>query len=145
MSDRELRVLLMGYLDGELDAGDRARVERALQEDPDLRREYEEMRRLKELTAGLGADGPADAELQRFWAGVYNRLERHTAWLLLLAGCAGMTAAGAYLFFTHPSAHWSVKAAGACGLLGSLLMLWSVWRERARVLPHDRYHREVHR
>jgi len=141
----DLRVLLMGYVDGELDADDRARVERALETDAELRREYEEMRKLKELTAGVAVDGRTDAELQVFWTGVYNRMERHTAWVLLLIGFAGLVAAGAYLFFTHTSTHWSIKLAGACGLVGTLLMLWSVWRERCRVLPHDRYHREVQR
>ena len=145
MSDPDLRVLLMGYLDGELEAADRTRVERALASDPDLKREYEEMRKLKELTAGFAVDERSDAELEMFWTGVYNRMERHTAWMLLLFGFTGVVAAGAYLFFTHPWPHWSVKLAGACGLVGTLLLLWSVWRERCRVLPHDRYHREVHR
>jgi anti-sigma factor RsiW len=141
----DLRALLMGYLDGELDAAGRARVEDAMRADPGLRREYEEMRKLKELTAGLAPDARSDAELEVFWAGVYNRLERHTAWALLLTGFAGVVAAGAYLVFTHPWPHVSVKVAGACGLLGALLMLVSVWRERRRLLPHDRYHREVRR
>ena len=141
----ELHVLLMGYLDGELDAAARARVEAALAADPALQGEFEEMRRLKELTTGLGVDGRSDAELDVFWGGVYNQLERHTAWVLLVLGFAGIVAAGSYLFFTHPDTHWSIKAAAAAGMSGTLLLLWSVWRERRQVLPHDRYSKEVHR
>ncbi|MHC4971954.1 MAG: anti-sigma factor family protein [Planctomycetota bacterium] len=145
MSETELYVLLMGYLDDELDETGRARVEAALATDPALQRELQEMRRLKEMTHGLALDVRTDAELDAFWSDVYNRLERHTAWILLLLGFVGVVAAVGYLFFTHPGTHWSIKAAAACGLAGSLLLLWSVWRERRRVLPHDRYSREVHR
>jgi len=139
----EIRILLTGYADGELGPEDRARVEEALARDPELRRELAELRRWKE--ALLGADAVTDGELEAFWGAVYNRLERRTAWLLLLAGVTGVVGAGCYLFFTHEWAHWSVKLAGGSGLLGTLLLLWSVWREKRRALVHDRYAREVRR
>ncbi len=34
--------------------------------------------------------GLTDAELEAFWGTVYNRLERRAAWILLLAGTAGV-------------------------------------------------------
>ncbi len=139
----EIRILLSGYADGELGPEDRARVEEALARDPELRRELAEMRRWKEALFGM--DAVTDAELEAFWGAVYNRLERRAAWILLLAGSTGVVGAGCYLFFTHEWAHWSVKLAGASGLLGTLLLLWSVWRERRRSLVHDRYAREVRR
>jgi hypothetical protein len=139
----EIRILLTGYADGELDAALRARVEEALAKDPELRRELAELRMLKEAT--LGVDARTDAEIDAFWGAVYNRLERRAAWVLLLAGTAGVVGAGCYLFFTHTSAHWSVKLAGASGLFGTVLMLSSVWRERRKALRHDRYAREVRR
>ena len=145
MSDSDPYVLLMGYLDGELDEAERVRVGAALDADPALRRELDEMRRLKDMTHTLGIDSRKDAELDTFWNDVYNRLERSTAWVLMLAGFLGVVAAGSYLFFTHPATHWSIKLAAGCGVAGSLLLLWSVWRERRRVLAHDRYSREVHR
>jgi anti-sigma factor RsiW len=145
MSDPEIQILLMGYVDGELDDAQRARVEHALADDAELRRELEEMRRLKDLTRAVRPDAESDEELSRFWGDVYNRLERNTAWMLLLFGFSGIIAAGCYLFFTHPWPHWSIKVAGACGAVGTFLLLWSLWRERRRVLPHDRYSREVHR
>jgi len=145
MADPELNHLLMGYLDGELDEAERRRVDAALEKDAALRRTFEEMRRLQEPLSGVGVDSRSDTELEAFWGGVYNRLERNTAWLLLLLGFSGVLAAGAYLFFTHPWPHWSVKLAAACGLAGTALLLWSVWRERRRLLPLDRYSKEVRR
>jgi anti-sigma factor RsiW len=145
MTAEELRILLTGYLDGELDAEQRARVEAALAEDPELRSELEEMRQLKNLTTGIGIDARADADLRRFWNDVYNRLERHTAWILLLGGVLMLVAAALFFFFRSPETPGVLKASVACAAVGVLLMLWSVWRERRKVLPHDRYSREVHR
>jgi anti-sigma factor RsiW len=145
MTDEELRILLSGYLDGELDEEQSARVEAALARDPELRREAEELRQLKELTAAAGIDARADAELDAFWNDVYNRLERHTAWVLLLGGVLVLVAATLFFFFESPETPWVLKVSVACAGVGALLMLWSVWRERRKVLPHDRYSREVHR
>lgn len=139
----EIRILLTGYADNELGPEDRARVEAELARDPELRRELAELRRMKE--ALLGVDAVTDGEVEAFWGTIYNRLERRAAWILLLAGTTGVVGAGCYLFFTHAWAHWSVKLAGASGLLGTLLLVWSVWRERSRALRHDRYAREVRR
>ena len=140
----ELNVLLMGYLDGELSEADRVRVEEALAKDPELKQECEEMRRLKEITAGIGLDEKTDADVQVFWDDVYNRLERHTAWVLLLIGSTGLLLAACWILFAS-DAHWTVKSAFGTAGIGATLLLWSVWRERMRMMPHDRYHREVHR
>lgn len=142
MTEQELEILLSGYLDGELDDAQRARVEAALAADPALRRELEEMRR---VAAALGADERTEAELAAFWNDVYNRLERHVAWVLLLGGFLLLAGVVLFLFFRSPQAPWALKASVACAGVGALLMLWSVWRERRRVLPFDRYSREVHR
>lgn len=141
----EMRALLTGYADGELGEEDRVRVEAALAADPALRAELEETRRLREMMRGLGADAKTEAELSAFWGSVYNRMERHVAWLLLLSGFLCLAGSATVLLFTSPRTPWAVKAGAATAGLGALLLLWSVWRERWRVLRHDRYHREVHR
>jgi len=145
MSEHELEILLMGYVDGELDDDDRRRIEDALASDPALQAELEEMRRLKNLTADLGIDEKTDAELKTFWGSIYNRLERHTGWALLLAGVLGLTSLGFFVFMESKATHWSVKALVGCMGLGALILLWSVLRERLHILPHDRYSREIHR
>ena len=145
MSEQELEILLMGYVDGELDERDRRRVEEALANDPALQAELDGMRRLKDLTADLGIDEKTDVELKAFWGSVYNRLERHIGWMLLLAGVLGLTALGLFLFLESETTHWVVKALTGCMGLGALILLWSVWRERAVVMPHDRYTKEIHR
>ena len=145
MSENELEVLLMGYVDGELDEKDRRRVEEAIASDPQLQAELRDMRRLKDLTADLGIDDKTDAELKTFWGSVYNRMERRVGWMLLLAGVLGLTAIALILFLESDETHWVVKVLTGCMGLGALTLLWSVWRERRLVLPHDRYSKEIHR
>ena len=145
MSEQDLRILLTGYLDDELDEANRKKIEAALETDATLKAELDAMRQFNEMMSGLGVDAEMDVELDAFWNEVYNRTERRTAWILLLVGFVGVLATVWYLFFTDPDMHWAIKVTAGCGLLGSLLLLWSVWRERQRVKPHDRYSREVHR
>ena len=140
-----MEILLMGYVDGELDENDLRRVEAALASDPALQAELAGMRRLKDLTADLGFDEKTDAELKAFWGSVYNRMERHIGWMLLLAGVLGLTAVCLFLFLDSDETHWIVKVLAGCMGLGALILLWSVWRERALVMPHDRYSKEIHR
>jgi len=144
-ADEELRVLLMAWADGELAPKDVARVEEAVAADPALARELAELRALKALTARAGLDERPDAELDAFWSDVYNRLERRLAGTLLAAGALIVVLVAAWLFFARPSTPLPIKIGVACAGLGALVLLWSVWRERARVLPFDRYSREVNR
>ena len=65
--------------------------------------------------------------------------------MLLLVGCTILFLAGVVLFLMDADVHWSFKVASACAGIGMFALLWSVWRERRAVLPHDRYTNEVHR
>ena len=145
MSEQEFEILLMGYVDGELDDEQRARFEAALAGDPSLQAELEEMRRLKDLTADLGIDEKSDKELKRFWGSIYTKMERHTGWALLLAGVLGLTSLALVVFLDSDTTHWSVKVLVCCMALGALILLWSVFRERLHIMPHDRYSKEIHR
>jgi len=143
MSEPDLHVLLMGYLDGELGPEERRRIEEALSADAALRAELAEMRAFARLMGGLGVDEKSDAALNLFWGGVYNRLERRTGWFLLLGGLFGLLALLAALFFASATTPLGVKVAVAALGLGSSVLLGSVWREQARAARHDRYSREI--
>ena len=145
MSEAELEILLMGYLDGELDDEQRSKVEAALREDENLRRELAEMTQLKRLTKAVSSDDEMDSEIGRFWGAVYNRTERHIAWVLLLAGVLILMSGVLLLFFKNGDFPLGLRISGGCALAGFLLLFCSVLRERMRTLRHDRYSREVHR
>ncbi len=85
--------LLSAYVDGELEAGDVARIEAHLAENEQTRREIEKLRRLKEVTGAMRLKEPPPEEWEVFWRSVYNRAERSLGWILL---CVGLVAIGAW-------------------------------------------------
>jgi protein-S-isoprenylcysteine O-methyltransferase Ste14 len=86
-----------------------------------------------------------DAAMDRFWLGVYSRLERGLAWTLVSASAAVLLGYGAYQFATEFMTDASVPTAvrfGAAGLLlGILLLLLGALRERIRALSTDPFRR----
>ena len=145
MSEAELEILLMGYLDGELDDEQRRKVAAALEEDEDLRRELAEMTQLRRLTRAASSDHDMDSEIGRFWGAIYNRTERQIAWVLLLAGLLILIAGVLLRLFRNGDVPLGLRISGGCALAGFLLLFCSVLRKRLRTMRHDRYSREVHR
>lgn len=86
-----------------------------------------------------------DAAMDRFWLGVYSRLERGLAWTLVSASAAVLLGYWAYEFATEFMADASVPMIvrfGTAGLLlGILLLLLGVIRERIRARSTDPFRR----
>jgi len=78
----EARVLLMGFLDGELDTGQRQQLEDHLAVCVDCRSEERAYRRLGELTEDAAADVGPGSDPDAVWAGIYARIERRIGWVL---------------------------------------------------------------
>ena len=83
--------------------------------------------------------------MDRFWLGVYSRLERGLAWTLVSASAAVLLGYWAYVFATEFMADASVPVIvrfGAAGLLlGILLLLLGAIRERIRARSTDPFRR----
>ncbi|MFW6198524.1 MAG: anti-sigma factor family protein [Acidobacteriota bacterium] len=144
----QVRVLLMGYLDDELDAPARRRVEDHLAVCVSCRREERSYRRLGEVTemAGSGIDtelGPDEA-----WAGIYGRIERGLGWILLSIGMVLLGGFGLWHLlqdFLLSSEEPLVLRVGVGALVaGGLVLLVSFVREKLWHDSHERY-REVQR
>ena len=86
-----------------------------------------------------------DAAMDRFWLGVYSRLERGLAWTLVSASTAVLLGYWAYVFATEFMVDASVPAIvrfGTAGLLlGILLLLLGALRERIRAHSTDPFRR----
>jgi anti-sigma factor RsiW len=139
--------LLSGYVDGELDAADVARIEAHLAlpeaESGETRREIERLRRLKQVTGALRLKEPPPEEWEAFWASVYNRTERSLGWVLLAVGAVVVGAWAvlqAVLALTHAeSLPLYVKGGVFVGAAGVLVLLVSVVRERLHRRGRTRY------
>lgn len=86
-----------------------------------------------------------DAALDRFWLGVYSRLERGFAWTLVSLSAATLLGYWAYVFATEFLVDAGVPLVlrlGTAGLLlGVLLLLLGVVRERIRAHTNDPFRR----
>ncbi len=149
MSCDEFVRMAGAYLDGELPDNERRRFEDHLAVCDACRRELAELKRLTEDLNMMRFKEPGDEELETYWSGVYNRLERGIGWILLAVGAILTLCYGAFKIIEEmirdPAISVILKV-GVCALIAGLVVLFvSLLRERLVVHKVDRYAREVER
>ena len=145
----ECNRLASAYLDGELPEDQRRRFEQHLETCDACRRILDGLRRITEDLDMIRFREPGDAELQHYWHGVYNRLERGIGWMLLSLGAILTLCYGGFRLVESlvrdPAVSWILKV-GVCALVAGLVVLFvSILRERLLLRKVDRYSREVER
>ena len=144
--DDHYRVMISGYLDGELDPEQHADLEAHLAACPPCQRELDEMRRICwGTTSAFAATDVPDAAWDDFLDNVYNRLERGTGWAVFLIGAVCLVLFGIYVFIREPWTSALVKVLFATPVAGLAILFVSVLRQRLENVRTDRYTREVHR
>jgi len=135
--------LLSAYVDGELAAGEVARLEAHLADCPECRREVDRLRSLQEVTDAMKLAEAPPEKWERFWENVYNRTERSLGWFIFTLGAVLVGGFGLYSFvqslFQESEMPLVLKIGifAVCG--GVLLLLVSVIRERVYVRKRTRY------
>jgi predicted anti-sigma-YlaC factor YlaD len=140
----QYRELMMASLDGEICPEDRATLEAHLAECPDCRRQYEELRKVSELVDEIELPRPSKEDMMKYWPGVYAKIERGAGWSLLVIGAVIWLGYGVFLFITDPTVGSLTKFLVALPIVGLLVLLISVIRERIAVGKNERY-KEVER
>lgn len=138
----DVRVLLMGFIDGELVADEARRVEDHLAVCPACRGELATYRRL-----GQAADLLAKEELfvntDLAWERIYDRIARGVGWLLLWVGITLMAGWGLWEFASEFLGDPEVPLVMRVGLgaftFGALLLLINIVRERLFRRKTERY------
>jgi anti-sigma factor RsiW len=135
----------MAYLDGEMDEEERARFEEHLGACPRCRSELEKLREVKEVTARMRFVDLEDREWDRYWSGVYNRLERGAGWVLLSLGAIVVFGYGAWAalrgLWADTSLPLFVRVGIGCALAGFVVLFVSVARQRLYSWARDPYRR----
>ena len=92
---------------------------------------------------------PSDLELQRYWGGVYNRLERGAGWILLSLGIIVLASFAAIVMVQEmlgdPELPLLMKVGVVALVIGGVTLFVSVFRERLSIKKTDKYSREVQR
>lgn len=144
----EYKRLLMAYIDEEISDGDRLRLEEHLRGCAECRAELDGFRHLKEVTDDMKFNFPEERLWATYWSGVYNRLERGVAWVLLSLGTIILVVYGIYelieLVVGDMRLPWPVKLGAVFLLAGIVALFVSTVRERIFAMKSDRY-KEVER
>jgi len=144
MACGRFKELMMASLDGEICAEERAELESHLAECAECRREFEELTRVSELVGEIELPRPSQEDMMKYWPSVYAKIERGAGWGLVILGALVWVAYGVYLFLTDPGTDVLVKLLIALPVVGVLMLLVSVIRERVHMSKTERY-KEVER
>ena len=139
-------MLLGKALEGALDEAEKREFEVLLERRPELREEFHSIKAVQEVTMAMNFKKPPEETWDRYWGGVYARLERGIAWTLISIGAAVVIAFAGYhavlAFLEDTASPLLLKIAVAALVLGGAILLVSVVREKLTLRKTDKY-REV--
>lgn len=141
----EIQALMSGLVDGELSRDDRQRVHDHVDSCAECGSELDSLQMLVNAASSLAVKLPADEVWDTFLENVYNRLERRTGWIFVVAGVVVLSAFVGYHYIADPWSSPMTKVLVAVPAVGLAVLLISVLRQRLKVAPIDRYSRDVKR
>jgi anti-sigma factor RsiW len=137
------RQLMMAALDGEISGEDRGVLDGLLAGDAALRREFEQLERVKEVTSTMALTEPPEEIWDDYWTSVYNKFERGIGWFLVSIAAVVLVAFGLWhatgALLAETDMPGFVKIAVFALFLGGLLLLASVAREKLFTGRRDPY------
>lgn len=136
----EVSQLLSAFLDDELTQAESQRVRIHLEDCQDCRRALEEMRTLRRTAQSIEFPSPSSAEIDALENALSVRATRLAGWVLILAAVGIWAGYAVWQFVTQPELNRGELLTAAL-IIGFILLLVSVLRQRLLELPHDRYRR----
>jgi len=138
---------ISGYLDGELSPEERARFEADLARSPELRKEVDAMRSVKDVTGSMAFEEFPDHVWDRYWDSTASRLERRVGWTLVSLGLAILIGAALYQvvpdlvrwLVQDPTTPWWLRLGTGLLCLGVGVLVVSLVRERIVLGSRDPY------
>ena len=136
--------LLSGFLDATLPHREMQRIRILLEENPEHRRQLNEMRLLRETALGtrfIPPDGEAWPELPQSRPSLFSRT---LGWILLCSWLVAVLGLALWKFLSQTGDPLEIFL--VLGMPGALFLLFcSVLMDRLKTIRADRYHRDVHR
>jgi hypothetical protein len=137
------RQLMMAAVDGEIGDSERTELEAYLQKYPDTYEEFYQFKHMQEITMNMKYTSPPESVWDKYWLGVYNRIERGIGWILLSIGATVLLIYGFYsivesILADAEIALW-LKLAIFSAVAGAIVLLVSVLREKIFLHKTERY------
>ncbi len=142
------RQLMMGRLDRELTPEESEALDQILESDPAARQEWEQLKLVKTITAGIRLRTPPDEIWEGYMNSVYRRIERGVGWILVSIGAIVLLSYGLWSgvgeLLRDTTVPWYLRGAVMSLLAGFAVIVVSVVREKFFMRKRDPY-REVER
>ena len=136
---------VMRYVDGEMDIQERSNYERHLESCESCRTSIEEMTALKEVTDTMRIAELPEAVWEKYWTGIYNKVERSVAWFFFIIGSIIVSGYSLYCVIVDPGVDSILRLGIVLTVIGTAVLFLSVLREKMAVNRKDRYISEVDR
>ena len=131
--------LLVGLLDGELTPDETRQINDHLTRCSACREEYEKLRETTGKLSAISFQEPDDVVLAQVWRSPFSRLTRNTSLILIIGGYAGLIGYGLFELLTSGKEELPAKMGLAAIVLGFLILLVQLIRERIRTYKTDPY------
>jgi predicted anti-sigma-YlaC factor YlaD len=148
MQCEQIKILLAGYQDGELDPEQIKMVEDHLKTCSACREELARLEKVKEVTGKVKYNDLPLEVWEGYWHGIYRRIERGLGWIFASIGVIIILILGIFHlirdYFLDSAVGLLPKFGVGALIIGGVFLLVSIVRERIFAYNRDRY-KEVQR
>ena len=149
MNDEEIRQLMMKVVDGVASPEEEKAMSEAVENNEILKSELRAFNKIKEVTENMQFKELPDSYWTGYWDDIYRRTERALAWILMSVGLIAVIGFSAYKalswLYSDPDISILLKAGVSMALLGVIIMIVSILRERMFARKREKYEKEVER
>ena len=148
MIDQKFIALMEKYFSNEISGEEKRELDRLLKSSKELHSEFEEQKRIKEVLKKMKLKNPSREVWDSYWLGIYNRLERGLAWIVISVGAIIFFGYASFeivnAFIKDTQAPMLAKIGISLLALGGLILLFSLIREKIFTSKRDKY-KEIQR
>jgi hypothetical protein len=148
MIDEKFIILMEKYFDNELTNEEQYEFQNFLATNKELEKEFEEQKRIREVLNKMKLKNPSREVWDSYWMGVYNRIERGIAWVVISIGALIFFGYASYevvnAFIKDTQAPMLAKIGIAMLVFGGLVLIFSIIREKIFTSKRDKY-KEIQR
>lgn len=148
MIDQKFIALMEKYFSNEISGEEKSELDQLLKSSKELHSEFEEQKRIKEVLKKMKLKNPSREVWDSYWLGIYNRLERGLAWIVISVGAIIFFGYASFeivnAFIKDTQAPMLAKIGISLLALGGLILLFSLIREKIFTSKRDKY-KEIQR
>jgi hypothetical protein len=149
MKDEEVQQLMMKVVDAVASPEEERALAEAIEGNERWGAELRAFKKIKEVTENMQFNELPDSYWSGYWKDIYRRTERALAWILISIGLMVIFSIFAYMgllqFYSDPEVSVAMKIGVSLAVLGGIIMIVSIVRERLFARKHERYEKEVER